>query len=369
MSERWYPVENIAEVASPALLVYPERIAQNIERAISIVGDPQRLRPHVKTHKLAEIVSMHVHRGVTKFKCATIAEAELAAASGGSDVMLGYQPVGPNVQRLVALIHRFPETRFSTIADDPGAIEALSNELPVSGSRLDVFLDLDCGMHRTGVIPGNEALSIYGQIAADRKLRTGGLHAYDGHIHDSDLKKREQRAAEAFTPVAAFKQNLEMNGFLVPTIVTGGTPTFPFHARRDEGECSPGTYVFWDFGYADSMPDLPFEIAAVLLTRIVSKPGPNRLCLDLGHKSVASENPHPRVKFLNLPDAIAVTHSEEHLVIETPLAREFKVGEVLYGIPRHICPTVALHSHAIVIQDGLANERWRISARDRSLTI
>jgi D-serine deaminase-like pyridoxal phosphate-dependent protein len=89
----------------------------------------------------------------------------------------------------------------------------------------------------------------------------------------------------------------------------------------------------------------------------------------LGHKSIASENPHPRVSLLNLPDARAITHNEEHLVIETPRASSFKVGDRLCGIPWHICPTVALYSEAVIIQNGRAETTWRIAARDRRLTI
>jgi D-serine deaminase-like pyridoxal phosphate-dependent protein len=152
-------------------------------------------------------------------------------------------------------------------------------------------------------------------------------------------------------------------------VVAGGTPTFPIHARNPDVECSPGTYVLWDFGYADLMPDLPFELAALLLTRVVSKPGGNRLCLDLGHKAVAAENPQPRVRFLNLPYARPVMHSEEHLVIETEFAERFKVGDCLYAVPKHICPTVALHDEAVVVDQGQAVDRWVISARGRRLEV
>jgi len=141
------------------------------------------------------------------------------------------------------------------------------------------------------------------------------------------------------------------------------------HARRGDVECSPGTCVLWDFGYADTLRDLDFLVAALVLTRVISKPGVNRLCLDLGHKAVAAENPHPRVRLLGLEDAQFVTHSEEHLVLEAPRANQFSVGDVLYGIPRHICPTVALHSEAVVIRDGHAVERWKIAGRERRLTI
>jgi len=110
-------------------------------------------------------------------------------------------------------------------------------------------------------------------------------------------------------------------------------------------------------------------VAALLLTRVVSKPGANRLCLDLGHKAVAAENPPPRVRVLELPDATAIVHSEEHLVVETPCANEFRIGQCLHGIPRHICPTVALYSEAWVIESGAAHECWPITARARRLRI
>jgi D-serine deaminase-like pyridoxal phosphate-dependent protein len=127
--------------------------------------------------------------------------------------------------------------------------------------------------------------------------------------------------------------------------------------------------VLWDFGYGEKFRDLDFLQAALVLTRVVSKPGGALLCLDVGHKAVAAESPPPRIRFLNLPDAMAVAHSEEHLVIETGRATEFAVGDCLYGVPRHICPTVALYSEAVAVRDGAATERWRIAARDRRLTI
>src|SRR5262249_41626127 len=157
---------------------------------------------------------------------------------------------------------------------------------------------------------------------------------------------------EAFKPVQALREELLAARFPVPRVVAGGTPTFPIHARRADVECSPGTCVFLDFGYSSKFVGLDFSHAAVLLTRVVRQPEGNRLCLDLGHKAVASEMPHPRVQFLNLPDAKAVMHSEEHLVLETDRAKEFPVGSILYGVPAHICPTVNLHAQAILVRDG-----------------
>src|SRR5436190_11641796 len=148
MISYWYQLTNADEVPSPALLVYHERMAENLRRMLQIVGgDPSRLRPHIKTHKVPEIISLHLDQGITKFKCATIAEAEMLAAAEAKDILLAYQPVGPNIQRLVTLMQRFPAARFSAIADNHRSIGEISQAMTAAQLELDVFLDLDCGMH------------------------------------------------------------------------------------------------------------------------------------------------------------------------------------------------------------------------------
>jgi|SRR6185437_7497469 len=365
----WFHVANEADIPSPALLIYPDRVGENIRRMIRIVGSVDRLRPHMKTHKLPEVIRMEVEQGITKFKCATIAEAEMTVTAGAEDVLLAYQPVGPNVDRFLELAARFPSARLSCTADNPSSVGELSDAAARSSTRLEVLVDLDVGQHRTGITPDSLAFDLYRLIAALPALAPGGLHAYDGHVHDLDVAARTVACDAAFAPVEVLRRKLERDGLSVPRVVAGGTPTLPIHARRPDVECSPGTCVFWDAGYGKNLPDLDFSPAALVLTRVVSKPTPTRLCLDLGHKAIASEMPHPRVVFLNLPGASAVAHSEEHLVVETASANAFKVGDCLYGIPWHICPTVALHSEAVVVEGGKATQRWKVIGRERRLTI
>src|SRR5688500_4846456 len=336
---------------------------------IEIAGGVERLRPHMKTNKLREVVRMHLDQGITRFKCATIAEAEMAALAGAPDVLLAYQPVGPNVRRFVRLVETFSGTRFSAVADDEATIRALSDEAVEADVVLSLFLDLDGGMHRTGIAPGPGAVELYRLLSQLPALRAAGLHMYDGHIHDTGLEARRNASDEAFAHVLQMREAITAAGLDVPTVVAGGTPTFPLHARRTDVECSPGTTVFWDFGYSTILPDLDFVPAVALLTRVISRPEQNRLCLDLGHKAVASETPHPRVKLFDLEEATAVGHSEEHLVLETDRAADFPVGSTLYGVPWHVCPTVALHDEAVVIRNGRAKDRWQIVARARTLTI
>lgn len=373
MTPAWMLLADDSVAPSPSLLLYPDRIEENLRRMIALVGNPARLRPHLKTHKLPQVIALQVSLGITKAKCATIAEAEMAARASATDILLAAQLVGPNVPRLLALQRTFPSVAFSTICDDPGALAALATAAQAAGTTIEVLLDLDVGMARTGIAPGPAAAALYRTLATTPGLRAGGLHAYDGHLRHSDLAERTAAAATGIASVEALRDSLTHSGLPVPRLVYGGTPTFPVHAPRTAHdatlECSPGTCVLWDASYAAQVPDLDFLHAAVLLTRVISRPGTNRLCLDLGHKSVASEMPHPRAIFPALPDARAVTHSEEHLVIETARAADFPVGTALYALPWHICPTVALHDRVHINRANRLVDEWPVTARARRLTL
>ncbi len=365
----WFRITNEGNVPSPALLLYPDRIEENLRRMITLAGGAERLRPHVKTHKLPQVIALKLRNGITKFKTATIAEAEMTAASGGRDVLLAYQPVGPNINRFIELVKLFPQTHFTGLVDNLGTVGDLSGAAKTAGVTLDFYLDLNVGMNRTGIAPGDGAADVYRALATLPGLRAAGLHAYDGHLHNKDHNALANAAKYTFQSVTTLADRLRADGLPVPNIIASGTPTFPLLAKHPGVEVGAGTTVLWDFGQEETSPDLDFLNAAILLTRVISKPSSDRLCLDLGHKAVASEMPHPRVKLLGLEDASFVTHSEEHLVVQTPRASEFQVGAVFYGIPRHVCPTVALHSEVWAVRNGNAVERWEVTARRRRITM
>jgi D-serine deaminase-like pyridoxal phosphate-dependent protein len=365
-----YFIENESFVASPALLIDLDAVEENLRRMVAIAGKPQRLRTHVKTHKLPQLVKAQVALGIAKFKCATIAEAEMTALAGGQDILLAMPPVGPNAGRFVELMQRFPEVKWLTIADDPAPLAELASAAQAAGLTAEVLIDLDIGQHRTGIAPGPGAVALYKTLCETPGLAPGGLHAYDGHLHQTDLRERTEACHDAWLGVEEMVRDLAAAGLPAPArIVAGGTPTFAIHARRPGVECSPGTSVLWDAGYAKKLPDLEFQQAAWLITRVVSRAGEGQICLDLGHKAVASEMPHPRVVFPALPDAVATGHSEEHLVLKTGLGDRLPPGAVLYGIPWHVCPTVALHSECVTVRGGRAGETWPVVARARRLTI
>jgi D-serine deaminase-like pyridoxal phosphate-dependent protein len=363
----WYTINNIENLDTPALVVYPDRVHENIRRAISMVGSPARLRPHVKTHKSPAVTRLMLEAGIRQFKCATIAEAEMLATEGAPDVLLAYQPIGPKIARLAALIRQFPATEFACLIDNPDAATAIARVFKTAGLVVPVYLDLNVGMDRTGINPGPEAIALYRLALQLDGIDPVGLHAYDGHIRDADPELRKQKCDSAFAAVTDLRDAITAS----LTIIAGGSPTFPIHARRAADiQCSPGTFVYWDEGYGAQFKDESFLPAALVITRVISLRGDTRLCLDLGHKSIGSENElSRRVTFLNGGGLRPVGQSEEHLVVEAGAGHGYVIGDVFYGVPFHICPTVALYERAYTIEEGRYTGDWKNAARDRKLTI
>ncbi len=362
----WKPIKGLEAIPSPGLLVDGDRVTANIEAMIEMVGKNNiaRLRPHVKTHKMPQAVRLQLAAGITKFKAATIAEAKMVADSGGQDVLIAYQMVGPNVDRLGRLIDRYPGTSFATITDNISVAQTLSDQLGSKDRPLRLFIDVDCGMHRTGIPLGDSMYELRNKIETLSGVEYAGLHVYDGHSHAPSLQQRSTETSQLIAEIRRYDQTNQS-----PTIVVGGSPTFAIWAGSSDWECSPGTPIFWDHGYAEKYPELPFSIAIAVLTRVISKPGANRICLDLGYKSVASENElSKRLSIPAIDDAVLVAHSEEHLVLETDRSAEIALGQAFLAIPRHVCPTVSLYQHATVVRGGRAtSETWQVTARDRSL--
>ena len=181
---------------------------------------------------------------------------------------------------------------------------------------------------------------------------------------------RIQKCDAGFGPVLNLSAEIEQKGFGTPVIIAGGSPTFPIHAKRTNVECSPGTFVYWDKGYADMLPDQVFLPAVLVVGRIISLPDETTICIDIGHKSVSAENElNRRIYFINAPELMPLSHSEEHLVLQAGFGHSYKIGDVLYGIPYHVCPTVALYERIITIEDQEVSGEWLNIARDRKLTI
>ncbi len=367
-ARQWYEIKDESTIPSPALLLFPDRVKTNIQSMLDWVnGDPDRLCPHVKTTKTEPIIRMMVEAGIKQFKCATVSEGEIALKAGAKFVLLAFQPTEPQAKRWIQLAVSNPDCRLGTVVDCFETATLLANLSKQSQHQLEVWLDLNIGMNRTGIKPGPDAVQLATEIQSSSNLNFGGIHAYDGHLHQSSIQDR-QKACEAWhADLRGFMDTLYESGFDKIPVIAGGTPTFPMQAAQPDFTCSPGTCILWDVRYDSDYTDLNFSWACVILARVISKPDHDLLCLDLGHKAVASEMPHPRVHCLNLKVDDWVSHSEEHLVVRSKEAHRFQVGSAVYAVPFHVCPTVALHQHFYIAENGNVKEQWNIAARNRFL--
>lgn len=365
-------ISNIETLLSPSLVVFEQTVKKNLEETVRIAGSPDRLRPHCKTHKMNQIINMAMDIGINKQKCATIAETEMLADCGCKDILIAYQLVGPNLQRLIKLTDKFPTAKFAVLVDCPQGLEQLGSAVAGINRTVDTYIDLNTGMRRTGIDVGGAAVSLYENIEKHENLNAAGFHWYDGHIRDQDFRQRYDSVMRGWDSCKQFQQVVEDNCKPIERIVACGTGSFPVLAEVDDPvlELSPGTVIFFDQGYHTQFPEMNFEPAARLLTRVVSTNRKNHLTLDLGHKACAGDPPmEKRAYFPDLPDARLIMQNEEHLVIESNQAGQFKLGDTLLAIPWHICPTTALHEFVYVVKPNGSIDTWKVNARNRVLEI
>jgi D-serine deaminase-like pyridoxal phosphate-dependent protein len=370
-----FALRDPGSIPSPALVFCWEGIQANLQRLLSLVDSPARLRPHMKTHKTREITRLYLDRGITRHKCATLAEAQVLAECGAADVLIAYPMVGPNQELVVELAKSHPQTSFSILGDDPRAIQELHQAAQKKGAALGLFLDVNVGQDRTGA-PPEQALEL-----ADRLPRTGaapsaglafrGLHLYDGQNTSPDPDERWALVQKTLGVGNLLQESLAKRGLPPGRLVFGGTPAFLAYSQQTlpaNVELSPGTCILHDAGYARKYPELGFQPAAAVLTRCISRPSSRLVTFDVGTKAICSDPPAgQRCVILGLEDAKAVLHNEEHLVLQTQGENDWRPGQTAYAIPAHICPTVALYESAWLARDGEAKERWPIAARNRQV--
>lgn len=368
MNERWFEITNVNTVDSPSIALYKQHLQFNIGHMVSLVdGQTDRLMPHIKTNKMPEVMKMLLASNISNFKASTISEAEIAAEVGAKSVLIAHQLVGPKVNRFLDLSLHFPNTRFSTILDSIETAKILNEEATKKGISAHIYIDVNNGMNRSGIEAGQELLELAAFISSCASLHFMGLHVYDGHLRDVDFNRRNQKIETGLEEVSHYFEIMKQENPKLK-MICGGTPSFTSHLLDKGRITSPGTCVLWDLGYSEKLQEQEFKYAALVVTRIISKPTEGIITVDMGHKSVAPENPiDKRIKFLNLTDYQLLSQSEEHGVIKVSDWDQFQIGDVLYGVPYHICPTINLHDEVSVIDGGQKVDSWEISARKRKL--
>ncbi len=374
-SDEPYRITGVESVMTPALAIYPEIVDANIEATLRVMGgDANRWRPHVKTSKLGFIMRRMAERGVVNVKCATTLELRTAAEAGATDILVAYSMIGANARRVRELAEEMPDKRISALVENAEQVKSWI------GGDVSLFIDLNGGMDRTGLEQDHVAEVVnLARAIEEAGLVFRGLHYYDGHMSKyEDLATREVMAHQGYDKLMLIVEALKGAGIAVEEVITAGTPAFPctlsykpFADAPFIQRASPGTVVYGDFTSIGQLPaEYGYRPAAAVVSTVVSRPTPNRITCDAGHKAVSADAGVPTCTVLGRPDLLPNRPSEEHLPIDAPEGAQIPaVGDYLYLVPRHVCPTVNNFDHALLVVDGTITGVERVTARGREVPV
>lgn len=357
-------------IRTPALVIDLDAVEDNIASTLRLLGgDPNRWRPHLKTAKLALVMRTIRERGVAQAKCSTTLELETACEAGFTDVLLAYPVTGSQVAVVKRIADDYPRTEISALVEDATMVASWR------GSRIGLFIDLNPGMDRTGMLlDGHDEVIGLARGIEGSGLRFAGFHYYDGHASEFAPDEVSQRVHAGYDRLLALVERLAAAGVRTPEVVTAGTPAFPYareYRRFAEAgamhRVSPGTVVYNDRRSLRQLPeDAGYRPAAFVLSRVVSHPGPTRFCADAGHKSVSADAGDPTCEVIGHREYIPRHPSEEHLPIDVPAGAPLPArGALLWLWPSHVCPTVNNFDHAVIVSAGKVQGVERVTARGR----
>ena len=364
IAETPYHIEDLSRVMTPALAIYPDIVEANIDATLRLLGgDANRWRPHVKTAKLAFTMKRLIERGVRAAKCATTLELLTACQAGFEDVLLAYAVVGTNAARVREIAAEFPATKVSVLVETP------EQAAPWVGTGIDVFLDVNPGMNRTGIEQGHGAEIVSLARATAGNFR--GLHYYDGHMHGEDPAEREKAAWAGYDTLMDLVAACEAGGARVGEVITSGTPALPCGASYQRFQragfvhrVSPGTVVYNDATSLAQLDGLGYQAAVVVISAVVSRPIAGRFTCDAGHKAVSADAGVPTCVVAGHADFKPLKPSEEHLPVDCEGAVP-AIGSILYLVPRHVCPTVNNFNDALIVRNGSVVGVEPVTARGR----
>jgi D-serine deaminase-like pyridoxal phosphate-dependent protein len=294
-----------------------------------------------------------------------VAEAEAMVEGGIADVLVSNQVVGPaKIQRLAQLATR---ARIGVCVDDAGNVRDLEAAAQRAGAKLDVYVELEVGMGRCGVAPGEPALALARAVAACANLRFAGLQAYNGRAqHVRSSEDRRALIAKAAAAVRMTRELLEKNGIACPIVTGAGSGTFMFEVQSGAwDEIQPGSYAFMDADYAKNEWAAPlprFEHALFVLATVMSRAQPGRAIVDAGLKASSVDSGMPTV--WRRPELTYTRASDEHGFIDiAPGAAAPALGEKLLLVPGHCDPTINLYDWYVCVRGGVVQALWPITAR------
>ncbi|MGH7491350.1 MAG: alanine racemase [bacterium] len=364
--QRPYGIADLAQVPTPRLLIFRDRVEGNLQKMRSYLETVApgsgflHLCPHIKTNKSSLLTSWMVRSGVGYFK-STMREVDLALAAGAKDIFVAYPLLTHEARDLARRMKDHSEVNFQVQIGSMAHARILAQIAVEESVRWSYFLDIDVGMHRTGMRP-EKALQVFDEISQNSSFGFAGLHGYDGQNHFAQTSERREESQKSMARLIGLARQFRARKVHVPRIMAAGSPAYRFDLEillqespaETLVQVSPGTWILWDSDYEELSPG-EFEIAAVILAQVMDVNDLNLVTLNLGHKRWAAER--GPVQVFSRPNLKVVSFSEEHTVLSHPADERFEVGEYVLIAPRHVCPTVNLYEDFTLLGPGGEIER------------
>ena len=342
-----YKINNPESFETPEHLIFEEKVMHNIESIIDLVGGRDRLIPHAKTHKSKDTLSLLIDNGIKKHKTSTLNELEVLAECKPEILILAY-PITSVIKakRLENIVEKFPETKFYTIISNTFHFDLIKDIDNLSG----IYIDLDTGMNRTGVLKENVP-DLIDYIFSNNYKKLRGIHAYDGQTYG--VVSVEDRDIDTQNTLKDIRQveKLVKEKFLMNDveIIVGGSWSFHFYIKEKDIKLSPGTWIYWDISNI-KQKELPFQIAGVILGQVIDQNKSNdTVTIDIGAKAVssdpASEN---RLRLIDKPNSKLIFQNEEHGIIKLN-GESLELGDYVLAQPGHACTVTPKYNRAIKI--------------------
>ena len=352
--------ETIDRLDTPQLLIDLDTLDANLERMRATFRDRQLdLRVHFKSLKCGGLARYLLGKGVTRFLCAKLNEAEVLAAAGVEDVLIANQIVGETKLRRLCDIAR--RVRLRVCVDDAGNVEDMGRAARAAGATVGVLVEVDIGMGRCGVEPGKPALELARLVQRQQGLRFDGLQGYDGHIQMvPDAAEQRRRCLDSLEKLVGTRRLLEENGIPVAVVTGAGTGTCAIVGHHDGvTEIQPGSFLLMDAAYHAVRPE--FGCSLSILATVVSR-RPTWYVLDAGSKAISQDFGKPVIK--GHPEEQVAKLAEEHTKVEDG-GKGPKVGERREVLPAHCCATMNLHRQCVAHRGGRVEAFWPIEASGR----
>ncbi len=350
----------LASLDTPQLLLDLDVADVNLQRMFRAGKDRGvAVRVHFKSLKCTGLARYIAERGADGFLCAKLNEAEALADAGLTDLFIANQVVGPiKLRRLAELARR---ARLRVCVDDAQNVDDLSQAARAAGATIGVLVEVDLGMCRCGVEPGEPAVALARRTVGSPGLQFVGLQGYQGHlVMVPDEAERRGRTNQGLDDLVRTRQMIEAAGIPVPVVTGGGTGNWDaVHDHEGVTEIQPGSFVLMDCAYHGVRPEFGCALS-VLCTAISRRPG--WYVLDAGSKAISRDFGIPVVK--GRPKDQVNKLSEEHTRVDTedPAVR---VGDRFEVIPAHCCATMNLHRKVVAVRRGRVEAVWPIEASGR----